>query len=635
MKSVFKILFVLFLLTPAMAFTQTVINVYARVTAISGTSLTITGATGTFTAGNAIVMQMQDSTIGTNTGNNSGFGNIGTILSAGLSEVVNISSATSTSIVLSAALTNTYHLTNNSRVQIVSYPTLGGGGNYTLSTAITASAWNGATGGVIAFNVGGVLTLSNNVKVDAQGFRGGAVGANAASDYTCDPATYYDNAGGVSTTNYGYKGEGIHNTNGAYLVARGKMLNGGGGGNYNNTGGGGGGNLSAGGLGGLGYSCSSSTSGAGMGGIDLSTYISGTRFFMGGGGGGGQQNNNVGTAGANGGGIIMIKANSIITSSGCNSGAGSVAISAKGGAAGNSGNDGAGGGGAGGSIILQVASFAVSNACPLTINTSGGNGGMVNDPASHGGGAGGGKGVTIFSGVVGVPSNVTAVDTAGVGGGNSNVSGSITAGSGSTTVNSGITGPVFTPTSILPVTLIAFEASAVRNSALLQWQSGTENGLSYYEVERSVNNGASFVAVNKVNAKGSNSMYSISDDVSSINVNGLKVYYRLKMVDLNGDFEYSDVRTVSFSSQASATTIKAFPNPSTAVVYITSSGISNRVAVKAVVYDMQGRIVKSTANATMNGVNTIALQLDGISKGQYIVTIDGTNGQEHTVITKQ
>ncbi|MEP6748415.1 MAG: T9SS type A sorting domain-containing protein [Bacteroidota bacterium] len=635
MKPYIKILFVMLLLAPVLSFSQSVINVYARITAVAGTSLTITGATGPFVAGNAIVMQMQDSTMGNNTGNNTGFGNLASIQSAGVSEVVNITASSTTTITVSAALTNTYHFNNNSRVQIISYPTLGGGGNYTLSSAITAPSWNGVTGGVVAFNVGGTLTLSGNIKVDGEGFRGGAAGTNAPSDYACDPNTYYDGAGGVSTIYYGYKGEGIHNTNGVYTVARGKVLNGGGGGNLNNTGGGGGGNLTAGGDGGLGWSCTAGTTGAGMGGIDLSTYISGTRFFPGGGGGGGQQNNSVGTAGGNGGGIILIKANAIQTSAGCNSGAGSVVISAKGGSAANAGNDGAGGGGAGGSIIMQVSSYTVSGSCPVNINTSGGNGGNVNDAGAHGGGAGGGKGVTIISGVVGTPSNVNVTDTVGTGGANSNVAGSPAAGSGNATASSGIGTVIYTPSSALPVTLIAFEAAAVRNTAVLQWQSGTENGFSYYQVERSVNNGAGYTATGKVAAKGSNIVYSFTDDAGILHANEIKIYYRLKMVDKDGSFEYSDVRAVSFNHQASATTIKSFPNPATATVYITSAGISNSAATQATIHDMQGRMVKSFSNVTLSGVNTIALSLDGISKGQYIITINGANGQEHTVITKQ
>ncbi|HMC84533.1 MAG TPA: T9SS type A sorting domain-containing protein [Chitinophagaceae bacterium] len=136
-------------------------------------------------------------------------------------------------------------------------------------------------------------------------------------------------------------------------------------------------------------------------------------------------------------------------------------------------------------------------------------------------------------------------------------------------------------------------------------------------------------------AKGSNSVYSFTDDVSSLDLNGTKIYYRLKMVDIDASAEYSDIRAVSFNQQSNATTIKSFPNPATSSVYITSAGISSTVPVKAAIYDMQGRVVKSFSNATMNGLNTIVLSVDGMAKGQYIITINGTNGQEHTVITKE
>ena len=634
MKAVMKPFLLMLVLTPLFSFSQTVINVYARVTAISGTSVTITAATGSFTTGDAIIMQVQDSTIGNNTGNNSSFGNLASIQSAGISEVVTITAGSGSVFTLSSAPKNTFHFNNNSRVQIISYPTLGSG-NYTLSGAITAASWNGSTGGVVAFKVNGVLTLNNNITVNGLGFRGGAAGANAPGDMSCDPNTYYDNAGGVSTTYYGYKGEGIHNTNGVYNVGRGKIANGGGGGNANNSGGGGGGNVSAGGVGGLGWTCSSSTTGAGAAGIDLSSYVSGNRFFFGGGGGGGQQNNNVGSAGANGGGIIMIKANSIQTNSGCNSGAGKIFITAKGNAAANSGNDGAGGGGAGGSIIMQVNAYTISNACPININTSGGNGGSVNDPGAHGGGAGGGKGITILSGSAATPSNATIVDTAGTGGTSANTTGAPAATGGSSTSSNGVGSTVFVSSSLLPVQLVGFEAAAVKNTAVLQWQSAEESNFAAYQVERSLNNGASYTAVGNAAAKGSHSVYSFTDKLSNVNLSGTKIYYRLKMIDKDGYFEYSAIKAVSFNTAGLAAAIKSFPNPATAMVYLTSAGITNGAAVQVTLHDIQGRIVKSISNAPLVANNTIALSLEGVSKGQYIVSIHGTNGEEHLVITKQ
>src|SRR3954471_804056 len=98
MKSLIKILVALMLVTPFTAAAQTVVNVYARVTAASGASLTISNGTRTFSTGSAIVMQMQDSTVGANTGNNSSFGNLASIQSAGVYEIVTITAATASNI---------------------------------------------------------------------------------------------------------------------------------------------------------------------------------------------------------------------------------------------------------------------------------------------------------------------------------------------------------------------------------------------------------------------------------------------------------------------------------------------------------------------------------------------------------
>jgi Secretion system C-terminal sorting domain len=634
MKRTLTILILITLFIPVISFSQTTVNVYARVTAISGNTLTVSNTTGSFTTGQAIVMQMQDSTIGTNTGNNTGFGNLGSIQSAGIFEVVTITAATSTSITLSGSLVKTYHVNNNSRVQIISYPTFGGGGNYTLSSAVTAAAWNGNTGGVVAFRVNGTLTINNNITVNGQGFRGGAAGTNAPGDFACDPNTYFDNAGSVSTTYYGYKGEGIYNSNGAYTVARGKLLNGGGGGNLNNGGGGGGGNLTAGGTGGQGWTCTAATTGGGIGGIDLSTYISSSRFFPGGGGGGGQQNNNVGSAGGNGGGIIMIKANVIKTASGCNSGAGSVSISAAGQQSANSGNDGAGGGGAGGTILLDAPSYNINNGCPINMNASGGNGGTVNDAGAHGGGAGGGKGAVIFAGIVGIPANINVTDTAGTGGGNANTSGAATAGGGATVSGSGnTTGVIYTPSSALPVQLISFTAAADKNNALLQWKTSEETGFAYYQVERSLDNAVSYSAVGKVQATGNNSSYHYTDNLGAVNATG-SVYYRLKMVDKNGDFKYSDVRVISFTQQ-DKNMVRAFPNPAIATVNIYMGNTNTAEKFTAGIHDMQGRMVKYFSSVAVQQDKTITLSLNGIAAGQYIVTINGNMIQQHAVITKQ
>ena len=326
-----------------------------------------------------------------NTSDNSSFGTLSTIANAGTYEIATINSVAGmpSSLTITANLGNTYNTTTNGVVQIISFNQLSAG-NYTTTSNITGVAWNGSVGGVVAFWVGGTLTLANSVSADGLGFRGGSLNTNY--EVNCEPNVY-----DTTSSNYAYKGEGIFSSttiNYTNQTGRGPLINGGGGGSDDNGGGGGGGNFTAGGQGGPGWTCTSANASGGLGGVSLGSYTTGySKLFMGGGGGSGQQNNSVGTAGTAGGGIIFIGATTITSS--CS---GSIKISANGIAASNSGNDGSGGAGAGGDIEFGATTYTVPASCPLNIQANGGNGGSVGDPGSHGGGGGGGQGAVVYSG---------------------------------------------------------------------------------------------------------------------------------------------------------------------------------------------------------------------------------------------
>ncbi|MFO0435129.1 MAG: hypothetical protein ACK5ZT_07775 [Sphingobacteriaceae bacterium] len=386
MKSKFILILLIFIQFLTVR-SQVVYNAYAKVTNISGTTMTVTNLTEptsfSFAASEEfIIMQMQDDVIGANTNTAvSTFGDVGSIGSAGYYEVKTISSITrsgaTATVTFSGALVNSYNFGTNASLQIISFKQLNAAA-YTTSANITGTAWNGNIGGVVAFQVGTNLTLQHSVSADVLGFRGGTVSANHSGPTCSAPSTTVYAA---NDNQRGYKGEGIHkNTNANYANARGHMTNGGGGGNHHNGGGGGGGNWTAGGLGGNGYNNCTSNPGGGIGGQALASFIPSGRVFMGGGGGGGQRNNSTGSNGGIGGGIIIIKANQIITGATCTGG---IRITANGATAGSGNNDGQGGGGAAGSIILQVGSFNLSAACPPTIAANGGNGGSANNGSPH------------------------------------------------------------------------------------------------------------------------------------------------------------------------------------------------------------------------------------------------------------
>lgn len=596
---------------------QTPVNGYARITAVAGTTLTVTSVNetyDTFEDGEyVIVMQMQDDVIGGNTGNSASFGTLAAISSAGLYEVARISSHTESSglpvsVTLTSALVNTYHTGANSALQLISYPVFGSP-NYTISSAVNAVPWNGTTGGVVAMWITGTLTLNSSISVSAQGFRGGT--KNTPNGYTtCDPLTYTT----ALATRYAGKGEGIYkSTSTTYQAARGRIINGGGGGNDVNAGGGGGGNYFAGGDGGIGWipagtGCVPTV--GGLGGAPLVGYISVGRVFMGGGGGGGHENDNVGTVGANGGGVILLRANSIATSGTCTN----RSISADGGTATDAVNDGSGGGGAGGSIVLQVNSYSITVSCPMVISSSGGNGGSSVTTGTHGGGGGGGQGVVIFSSAQ-PSSNVTTTTNSGTGGTSCTgcpASNNATNGGGPN--NSGIITGSSGP---LPIELLRFTGALNGNEVDLDWSTATETNNDYFIIERA---GADGVAseIGMVDGAGNSHAlieYAFVDKTPLPGAN----YYRLRQVDFNGTFSYSNWVFVNFEPDDHY--VRLYPNPA-ATGEVQAELINYRGKTVLVrVTDAFGRIISEETTAPQEWSSVLRLDLSQQASGFYNVQV--------------
>ncbi|HEX6087568.1 MAG TPA: C25 family cysteine peptidase [Thermoanaerobaculia bacterium] len=284
----------------------------------------------------------------------------------------------------------------------------------TLGAGLTASAWNGTTGGILALDVAGDLALgTTTVNVNGLGFRGGAGLQRAGGG----AATTDDYRNVLATNVHGIKGEGIAGTpewvldagantdvgpqgypNGDF--ARGAPGNAGGGGtdgeppsNQDNSGGGGGANWGRGGNGG--NTWASNLARGGFGGAPF--YDSPGRVILGGGGGAGSRNNSSGiaAAGAAGGGIVLIRAGRLT---------GTGTITANGAAAFNdTANDGGGGGGAGGSIVVLTRGGGFGG---LSVIANGGRGGdawRTQAPGAfpgerHGPGGGGGGGYIALNG---------------------------------------------------------------------------------------------------------------------------------------------------------------------------------------------------------------------------------------------
>jgi hypothetical protein len=103
--------------------------------------------------------------------------------------------------------------------------------------------------------------------------------------------------------------------------------------------------------------------------------------------------------------------------------------------------------------------------------------------------------------------------------------------------------PVYITSGVLPVILSDFTGVLRNQNAILSWNTGTEQGLKNFEIEKSAD-GSNFQTIGIVNVNTQNSFfhsYSYSDaDLSENN------YYRLKMNDISGSYKLSDVVLVRY-----------------------------------------------------------------------------------------
>jgi hypothetical protein len=90
-----------------------------------------------------------------------------------------------------------------------------------------------------------------------------------------------------------------------------------------------------------------------------------------------------------------------------------------------------------------------------------------------------------------------------------------------------------------------FTAKSEQDAILLEWKTGVEDNLSRFDIERSASEPNNFIHIGTVSAIGNNSYYYFRDEVALSSAPAPIYYYRLKLVDNNGGYVYSNTITVT------------------------------------------------------------------------------------------
>ncbi len=178
------------------------------------------------------------------------------------------------------------------------------------------------------------------------------------------------------------------------------------------------------------------------------------------------------------------------------------------------------------------------------------------------------------------------------------------------------------PNITLPVNLVSFTGVYRNNAAQLNWISENETNFAYYEVERS-ENGSDFFAVNLSAARNTSNgseQYLYADDLS-VN-NGTVFYYRLKMVDKDGKFKYSNIIVIR-KGEKGIKGITINPNPVIGTDYVTArmTATVNGIADLKIM-DMSGRVMIQQQTRVLEGNNNITISsLNKLQAGNYFLQI--------------
>ena len=171
----------------------------------------------------------------------------------------------------------------------------------------------------------------------------------------------------------------------------------------------------------------------------------------------------------------------------------------------------------------------------------------------------------------------------------------------------------YDPTPV-PVQLLSFVGKLENNNkATLTWKSTCEAAMSHYELQRSENGGA---FVNVANIAANNSGCAVTKTYSSVDAGlaeGTQFTYRLRMVDLDGHFTYSNNILLQTVKGNQAPYIAGNPVRNTLQVANVNAGDIIRIA------NVEGRILMSFRASGTTSVNNVSV----LAPGTYVVNISG------------
>ena len=168
----------------------------------------------------------------------------------------------------------------------------------------------------------------------------------------------------------------------------------------------------------------------------------------------------------------------------------------------------------------------------------------------------------------------------------------------------------------LPIELLSFEAHSKPAGVLTTWETASETNNDYFIVERSID-ANKFEKVGVVDGSGTtteNHSYSFLDSDPGRGV----FYYRLKQIDIDGGYSYSDIVAIKLNSRINE--ISVYPNPASTIINFGFESSFNS-KVKLQIVDIFGKILHDETRDVRKGIIDTQIDIKEIPSGLYYLQI--------------
>ncbi len=176
------------------------------------------------------------------------------------------------------------------------------------------------------------------------------------------------------------------------------------------------------------------------------------------------------------------------------------------------------------------------------------------------------------------------------------------------------------PCLVTPVELSAFSSTCISSAIVLDWRTDSETNNDYFIIEKS-KDARIFTAIGIVKGKGNTTnaqFYQFQDNETF----GRTIYYRLKQVDFDGSYNYSQMISIDRCGKRSMNLV-VFPNPFTEDITFELDIESQNVTIQ--IFELSGRMIYETFLDVPKGYLRHTIPFAKQPEGVYILKVNTAN----------